>query len=291
MTLIAVPNISDGRDLETIRAVVSAAGSGASSVLDVHTDAVHNRSVITLTASASSLAQAVARLASEVVARIDLRRHEGAHPRTGALDVCPVVPHEAPIEEAVAAAHSLGAAIHDRTGVSIYFYGHAALRPGGLELPEVRRGGLDALARRARGDLGPDLGSVEVNPATGVVCVGARYPLIAFNVWLRSSIDQARAAATSVREATGGPPGIRAFGLRVDDRLTQVSMNLVDPATTGVDAAFAAVERAAEGVGAMVVATELVGLVPARFMPDPHKEAARLLIEPGRTLEAALAAI
>ena len=144
----------------------------------------------------------------------------------------------------------------------------------------------------ARAQLGfaPDLGPRDIDPRFGVVCVGARDVLIAFNVWIRGGVDAARDIAFAVREKDGGLPGVRALGLAMEGSLAQVSMNLTAPEDTGVQAAFAAVASQAGRLGVPIEKTELVGLVPERFLPPPDAEAARLLIEPGRSLEAALRA-
>jgi glutamate formiminotransferase len=257
-------------------------------VLDVHSDAVHNRSVITLTAESSALPGVLSALAI-VASSIDLTKHRGVHPRLGGLDVCPVVPHDDLMEAAVATAHRAGRSIHAATGLPVYFYGAAALRPEASDLPSIRRGGLDELSRRAELDFPPDLGSLPFDPASGVVCVGARDVLIAFNIWLRCPVDQAREIARAVRTSGGGPPGIRSLGLAIDQAPTsQVSMNLIEPAITGIDRAFDAVAQRARRAGVRIVATELVGLLPERYLPDGNAEAARLLIEPGRSIESVL---
>jgi glutamate formiminotransferase len=289
MTLLGIPNISDGRRREVIERTSRAISKAGARVLDVHSDMVHDRSVITAAGSALHLVTGMTAVASICRETIDLRRHEGMHPRLGALDVCPIVPFGTDMAQAVAAARGIGAAIAG-IGFPVYLYGHAARRDATRELPDIRRGGLDTLIRRAGSDLVPDLGPARVDPRTGVVCVGARDVLIAFNVWLRAPVKVARTIARAVRFASGGPPGLRALGLDIDDAPTsQVAMNLIDPERTGIDRAFEAVEVNAARFGAQIVATEIVGLVPERFLPDPDAQAARLLMAPGRSIEAALA--
>ena len=283
MALLAIPNISEGRNRRRIGSFADAVSAAGARVLDVHSDADHGRSVFTTTGTPEELVTAMTELA-RAASSIDLTRHEGVHPRLGGLDVCPFVPHDEPISVAVdaarAAAEEIGAA-----GLPVYLYGAAS--PEGRSLPEIRKGGLAALIERAAAGFGPDAGPPEIDPPRGVVCVGARDVLIAFNVWVSCNLDTARSIATSVRTATGGPPGIRALALDIPSRdLRQISMNLIEPAITGIEAAYNAVMSAAPVRS--VVATEIVGLVPERFMPNPNAEVARLLIEPGHSLEASL---
>jgi glutamate formiminotransferase len=283
MPLVTIPNVSEGRDTAVLTMLTSALGDAGCRVLDVHSDARHNRSVFT---AVGQLVGGLGALAEIAVETIDLRAHTGVHPRVGVLDVCPVVPHEAPMDDAVRAARDAGAEIAERASVPVYFYGDAAHEP--RSLPEIRAGGLETLIERARLGFSPDLGPHDIDPRTGVVCVGARGVLVAFNVWLRAEVEVARAIASVVRARDGGLPGVRALGLDLGEGLSQVSMNLTAPDVTGIDAAFAAVASEAARAGAAVEHTEVVGLVPERYLPNPNAEAARLLVEPGRSLESAL---
>ena len=288
MQIVAVPNVSEGRDPARVQGLTDAVRSAGARVLDVHSDAVHHRSVLTVAGRAEDLVGSLRELA-RAARTIDLRTHDGAHPRLGGLDVCPIVAEGIALEQASDVARAVGRAIASDPGLPVYLYGAAAARPATAELPDLRRGGLRALARRARAGLAPDFGPREIDLRTGVVCVGARGPLIAFNVWLRCDEATARAIAGAVRTSGGGPPGVRALGLRMGPGVAQVSMNLVAPDETGIDAAFEAVARAAADRGERVLATEIVGLVASRHMPDPERRAARLLRAPGRSLESLLA--
>ncbi|MPZ70845.1 MAG: glutamate formiminotransferase [Actinobacteria bacterium] len=288
MTLISIPNVSEGARDGVVDDLAAAVRSSGGRLLDVHRDAVHNRSVLTCTGGAAEIVDSMTELALRAASLIDLTHHEGVHPRIGALDVCPVVPHRQDMDAAVKVARSLATSIGD-SGLPVYLYGTAAERPASRELPSIRRGGLDALIRRAAEDLPPDRGPHRIDPATGVVCVGARGPLIAYNVWLRCDEQAARSIAEEIRTTSGGPPGIRALGLAIGPGLSQISMNLVEPDITGVDTATAFIERAAAARGIELHGTEIVGLVEERFLPNPDATAARLLIEPGRTLESLLA--
>lgn len=284
MTLLAVPNVSEGRSPARVRSFEDAIAATGARILDVHSDPLHNRTVLTVIGPTTRLEAAMLALCI-ACSYIDLTRHEGVHPRLGGLDVCPFVPHETALGEAVAAAHHLGEVIHDRTGLPVYFYGHAALREATRLLADLRRGGLSALIQRAAGDLPPDIGEA-MDERRGVVCVGARDVLIAFNVVLEAPVEVARRMASGIRSATGGLPGVRALAFPLDGGRTQVSMNLSDPDTTGIDRAFEEIAGRARSEGARVVATEVVGLVPERFLPKG--EAARLLLQPSRSLESLL---
>jgi glutamate formiminotransferase len=288
MPWLAVPNVSDGRDARRIRAMKEAIESTSSRVVDTHSDAVHNRSVFTVHGRPGDLPKSMASLAASCD-YIDLRRHTGVHPRLGRLDVCPIVGLDEPAQQAIQVARKAGAEIHSRTGLPIYFYGEVATRTASRDLPSLRRGGLAVLSERAKGELPPDIGGPEIDLRAGVVCVGVRGVLIAFNVWLRCDIGVATAIANRVRSASGGRPGVRALGLSIDDQPTsQVSMNLIDPEVTGIDTAFAHVAAEAARLDSRIVATEIVGLVPERYLPDPNAQAARLLIRPGRSVESAI---
>lgn len=283
MTLLAVPNISEGRDRDMVMRCRDAVASAGAAVLDLHSDEAHNRSVLTLAARAELLVDACVLLAG-AASGVDLRVHVGTHPRLGGLDVCPFVPHgTASIGEAVDAARRTGARIGDELGLPVFLYGRAARRVEPVELPVLRRGGLSGLAHRVHDGLLPDFGPQEVDPGRGVVCVGARGPLIAFNVWIDASAETARSIAADVRS-----PSLRALGMQMPGGVAQVSMNLIDPAVTGIEDAFHAVRARAEAKGGRVVATEIVGLVEERFLPSPETTVARLLTEPSRSVEEAL---
>ena len=288
MALVTVPNISEGRDPALVNALAGALGEGGCRVLDTHSDEAHNRSVFTATGSVDELVNGLSLLAERSASSIDLTRHTGVHPRVGALDVCPIVPQSEPMDNARAAARAVGAAIAQRAGLPVYLYGAAS--ESNTQLPDIRRGGLARLIDRARSGLVPDFGPGEIDSRHGVVCVGARGALIAFNVGIGASRRVAAEIAAEVRERDGGLPGVRALGLELSPEEAQVSMNLTAPERVGIEEAFAAVAAAAVRRGVRVVGTEIVGLVPKRFLPSPDAEAARLLLEPGRSLESVLTA-
>jgi glutamate formiminotransferase len=260
--LESVPNFSEGRDRATIDALADALGSRAR-LLDVHADPDHNRSVFTLVGSreelVASLLAGIA-LASE---RIDLRRHEGAHPRIGAADVVPLVPL-APEDEARAreAALELARRVGEELELPVFLYGGLAEGRGPAFF---RRGGPDELQRRVdAGEVAPGFGPSRLSESAGGVLVGVRRPLIAFNVNLRGSLEAAREVAGIVRESGGGFRGVRALGLDLSSAgLVQVSMNVEDWEAAALHEIVARVEQEAAARGAEVVGSELVGLMPA----------------------------
>jgi glutamate formiminotransferase len=285
VTLLAVPNVSEGRDQAAIAAVGAAftAGGGAR-LLDVHSDRDHHRSVFTLAGEPGSLAEAVLTGARESLARVDLSAHDGIHPRVGAIDVAPVVYLEpgargAACAEALVLADLLG----ERLEVPVLMYGDLA---GGRTRAELRRGGSQALARRlATGELRPDFGPLTLDPRRGAVLVAARPPLVAFNVELGqgASLEQAREIAALIRQGGGeGLQSVRAIGLWLDStERVQISTNIDDYTRTSPREVVLAIARHAEPVAA-----ELVGLAPrAAFDGFPDDVPVRNL----RLIEDALA--
>jgi len=260
--LESVPNFSEGRDRATIEALADALG-GKARLLDVHADADHNRSVFTLVGSGEELVESL--LAGIAVARerIDLRRHEGAHPRIGAADVVPLVPLVPDdLPRAREAALELAERVGAELGLPVFLYGELGRGRGPAFF---RAGGTDELARRvADAELAPDYGPARLDERAGAVLVGARRPLIAFNVNLRGSLDAAREVAAVVRERDGGFPGVRALGLELPSAgLVQVSMNVEDYEAAALHEIVARVEQEAAARGAEVAGSELVGLMPA----------------------------
>jgi glutamate formiminotransferase len=259
--LESVPNFSEGRDRATIDAI-AAALDGPARLLDVHSDADHNRSVYTLVGTAEELTDAL--LAGIAVARdrIDLREQQGAHPRIGAADVVPLVPLQpADMQDAREAALAVAARIAGELGLPVFLYGEL-----GRERHDLRRGGPPELQRRIdAGELAPDFGPPRLHPSAGAVLVGARAPLIAFNVNLRgATLEDAQAIARVVRERDGGFPGVRALGLDLPQAgLVQVSMNVEDWEAAALHEIVARVSEEAHARGVEVDGSELVGLMPA----------------------------
>ena len=261
--LESVPNFSEGRDRATVAALGEALGRHAR-LLDVHSDPDHNRSVFTLVGQEDGLVESLLAAVALACDRIDLRRHEGAHPRVGAADVVPLVPLlPAEMPRAREAALKLAERIGGELELPVFLYGELADGRGPAEL---RRGGPHELERRmAAGELAPEFGPARLDPAAGAVLVGARRPLIAFNVALQGAdVRVAQAVAAAVRESSGGFPGVRALGLELPRAgLTQVSMNVEDWEAAALHEIVARVESEATARGATVVGSELVGLMPA----------------------------
>ena len=260
--LEAVPNFSEGRDAEVVEALRAALSSPAR-LLDVHVDADHHRSVFTLVGEAGELVESLLRGIECARERIDLRRHEGAHPRIGAADVVPIVPiRPEQMIEARDTALVLARRIGEELNLPVFLYGELAPGRGPAFF---RRGGPDELGRRiAAGELEPDFGPRELDPGAGGVIVGARRPLIAFNVNLRGDLRSAREIAALVRETGGGFPGVRALGLDLPRAgIIQVSMNVEDFEAAALHEIVARIEREAVERGAEVTGSELVGLMPA----------------------------
>ncbi|MFL5920049.1 MAG: glutamate formimidoyltransferase [Gaiellaceae bacterium] len=260
--LETVPNFSEGRDRATIKALAEALGAHAR-LLDVHADEDHNRSVFTLAGSAEELVEALLAGIACAVERIDLRRHEGAHPRIGAADVVPLVPLDpADAEEARQAALMLARRVGEELSLPVFLYGELG---GGRGPAFFRRGGPRELQRRVDGEeVAPDFGPARLSDSAGGVLVGARRPLIAFNVNLRGSLETAREIAALVRESGGGFAGVRALGLDLPSAgLVQVSMNVEDWEAAALHEIVARVEQEAAARAAEVVGAELVGLMPA----------------------------
>ena len=261
--LESVPNFSEGRDRTTIDALAQALRSGGARLLDVHADEDHNRSVYTLVGSGEELVESLLAGIARAAELIDLRRHEGAHPRIGATDVVPLVPLDDEDEErARAAAGRLAARVGEELGLPVFLYGELGEGRGPAFF---RQGGPAELQRRVdAGELAPDHGPARLSESAGGVLVGARRPLIAFNVNLRGTLEAAREIAAVVREAGGGFPGVRALGLELPRAgLVQVSMNVEDWEAAALHSIVAEVERQATERGAEVVGSELVGLMPA----------------------------
>ena len=257
--LLAVPNVSEGRDLDLVNRL--AAAFTPARLLDVHSDADHNRSVFTLAGEQGELAHALAAGARGAAESIDLGSHDGLHPRTGALDVAPVVYLSEEDRGAATAEALTAAALIGELGIPVFLYGDLATSPQQHERSALRDGGPDALARRvAVGEMTPDYGPGEMHPTAGAVLVTARLPLIAFNVELESDdVELARSIAAQIRESGGGMPGLRAIGLYLaGSGRAQVSMNVHDHRAAPLAQIVAAIAERAP-----VAEAELVGLAPA----------------------------
>lgn len=259
--LLTIPNVSEGRDAGTIAALGDAFGSAGARLLDVHSDADHHRTVYTLAGATEQIVASLVAGARACVERIDLRAARGSHPHVGALDVAPVVFVEPARRGAACAAALVAGEELGRAGLPVFLYGVLA---DGRSRAQIRRGGPRALAERMRaGELAPDFGPREIDPRVGAVLVGARAPLVAFNVELAppAGAEEARRIAALIREGGDeGLPGVRAIGLDLPAQggVAQVSTNVEDHAAVPLADVVAAVAR-----HAAVARCELVGLAPA----------------------------
>lgn len=267
-----VPNVSEGREAATIEAIAAAIRETPGvHLLNVHSDPDHNRSVYTFASNdASPLREAVLRMYDIAVERIDLRRHRGAHPRVGAVDVVPFVPLEgSTMDECIALATDTARAIAERFAIPIYLYEHAATHDYRRDLPAIRSGEFEQFPQKMLdGRWQPDFGPATIHESAGVSVVGARVPLIAFNMQLGTTrLEVAQACARAVRGISGGLRFVRALPIPLASRgLVQVSMNLLDYRRTPVHRAFSVVREEAERHGVAVVSSEIVGLIPAEAM-------------------------
>jgi glutamate formiminotransferase/formiminotetrahydrofolate cyclodeaminase len=261
-----VPNFSEGRDRALIDEIAGAVVSSDCRLLDVHSDPDHHRSVLTFVGGESAMVEAALAVAKRAVERIDLNVHRGVHPRIGAIDVIPFVPlRGAAMDDCVRVARCAARAIADELGVPAYLYEAAALRTNRRNLATIRSGGFERLAERmADAEWSPDFGPARPHPTAGAVAVGARRLLVAFNVVLATrDVSVARRIATSLREANGGLPGVKALGVALRTRsAVQVSMNLTDVEATTLLDAFRRVRHEAGRSGVTVIESEIVGLVP-----------------------------
>lgn len=291
MIVEAVPNFSEGRRPEVCSALADEARKAGAGVLDLTWDADHHRSVLTLAGPPSAIERAAFAVAKKALELIDLRTHQGRHPRMGAIDVLPFVPlRDATMADAVALARSVGARIGAELELPVFLYESAASRPERRNLAVVRAPQFEGLRDLIGKDPAwvPDFGPGRLHPSGGAVAVGARMPLIAFNLDLDTDdVDVARDIARKIRERDGGLPGVKALGLYLDQRrCAQVSMNLCDYTKTGLLAVFDAVERLAAPRGASIRAGELIGLVPAAAFPEDGARRLRLAaFDPSRILE------
>ena len=263
-----VPNFSEGRNPETVRLIADAIASVESAcVLDTHIDPDHNRSVITFVASPEKVVEAAVNSVRRASELIDMRAHQGEHPRLGATDVLPFVPVSGvTMDDCVRLAHEAGRAIARDLSIPVYYYERAAVREERVNLEDVRRGALELLSEQitTNPERAPDEGLPQVHESAGAIAVGARPFLIAFNVVLNSTdVSVARQIARTIRARNGGLPFVKALGFRLGTReLVQVSMNLVNYEVTSMTAVYDAIAREAELLGVDIMNAEIVGLVP-----------------------------
>ncbi len=266
-----VPNFSEGRRPEVVEEIARAVGQiDGVTVLDHTMDATHNRSVITFAGNAEPVVRAATAAVGRALELIDMERHTGAHPRIGAVDVIPFVPlGQTRLEECVDLARRFGEQIAMRFDVPVYLYGEAAMRPERRRLANVRRGQYEALRDEisTNPSRAPDFGPARLHPRGGAVAVGARKPLIAFNINLQTDdLALAIRIANTIRESSGGMPAVQAMGVLLENpgrtSMAQVSTNLVDWQRTGIAAVVREVRRLAREAGTDIDHCELIGLAP-----------------------------
>jgi glutamate formiminotransferase len=262
-----IPNISEGRHPDVVAAIAAAVGrTPGVRVLDVSSDAAHHRSVLTMAGNAAGLKAAILTLFEETLAVVDLTAHEGEHPRLGAVDVVPFVPIDGvTMQDCVALARETGKAVAERFGVPVYLYEEAASDPARRNLEDIRRGEFEGLAAKmTTAGWAPDFGPATPHPRAGATVIGARMPLIAYNINLTTDrLDVARKIAAAVRHSSGGLRYVKAMGVMLGDRgVAQVSMNLTNFEKTPVPRVFELVKREAARYGVAILESEIVGLVP-----------------------------
>ncbi len=262
--VVCVPNFSEGRQHDVIDAICDALAGGGARLVYRQADPEHNRLDTTVVGSPDAVRPSALAGAAKAVELIDMTKHTGGHPRMGAADVIPFVPLSGiSMDEVVELARAFAAELADTLGVPVYLYDRAATSPDRASLAEVRRGEFEGLREAvARGERLPDFGPHQIGRA-GATAVGARKPLVAFNVYLTGTQDDAKEIARAVRESSGGMPAVRAIGFAVPERgAVTVSMNLVDVDVTSPRAAFDTVRKLAADRGLEVRSSEIVGLVP-----------------------------
>ena len=263
-----VINVSEGRDPALLRELArSVEVTPGAALLHRDADIDHHRTVFTLAGSLPGLEQAAAALCRRAVDLLDLSRHQGVHPRIGAVDVIPFVPiRGVSMSDCVRAARRLGKALAEEIQLPVYLYEQAATRRSRRSLAELRQGGLESLRRRMAGDpdWAPDFGPPRPHPTAGVSCVGARDYLIAFNMYLEGpDLTAARKVAARIRERDGGLPGVKALGLWIASRKqAQISTNLMDFRKTSLVRLFEVTDRHARELGTRISTSEIVGLAP-----------------------------
>ena len=268
MLIECIPNVSEGRRPEVIAAMAAAIrGIPGVRLLDHSSDPSHNRSVFTLAGDAAGIEGAVLALFERAVADLDLRGHTGEHPRLGAVDVVPFVPIEGvTMADCVALAKKVGAEVAARFQIPVYLYEDASTNPARKNLEDIRRGEFEGLAAKmATAGWTPDFGPAMPHPSAGATVIGARMPLIAYNINLATDrLDVAKKIAAAIRHSSGGYRFVKAMGITLEARgIVQVSMNLTNFEKTPIFRVFETVKREAARYGVTILESEIVGLVPS----------------------------
>ena len=267
-----VPNISEGRRREVAEEVASAASGPGRKVIDLSMDPDHNRSVITIVGEPEGLMDGVVALARKASELIDLRKHQGEHPRMGAVDVIPFIPvRGVTMADCISLSRRVGELVASDLGIPVYLYEKSATSESRRNLATIRKGEFEGFAEKiTRPEWRPDFGEAKIHPTAGVVAVGARQFLVAYNIDLATSdISVAREIARAVRFSSGGLRYVKALGFPLADKgIVQVSMNLTNFKKTPILRVFELVKREAERRGVMVIGSEIVGTVPRRALYD-----------------------
>lgn len=268
-----IPNFSEGRRPEVVEALVKTAQSiPGVALVDYSSDTSHNRSVFTLVGSVEGAEEAAFQLTKKAAELIDLRNHEGAHPRMGAVDVCPFVPiKDMTMEECVELAKRVAERIYNELGIPSFLYEEAATSDQRRNLATVRRGEFEGMNEKLLQDeWAPDYGERKVHPSAGIMAIGARMPLIAYNINLDTDdLSIAQKIARIVRSSTGGFKYCRAIGLMIEDRqIAQVSMNMINFEGTPLYRVFEVVKMEAARYGVNVLESEIIGITPAKALAD-----------------------
>ena len=266
-----VPNFSEGRNLAVIESIVGAMGeASAARLADYSFDPDHNRLVVTILGGPEEVRQSMIAGAEKAVELIDLRVHSGAHPRIGAIDVVPLVPiRGVTMRDCIDLSYRIGRDIAEKLGVPVYYYEKSATATHRTNLPDVRRGGFEKLLETGlNGDRAPDAGPSQLHPSAGATVVGARDPLVAYNINLATQdMEIARSIASKIRNSELGLKGVRSLSVWLATRsLAQVSMNVTRPAITPISDVFSYVESEAHNHGVEVAQSEIIGLVSRRFL-------------------------
>ena len=275
-----IPNFSEGRRRDAIDAIADEVRRTAGArLLDVQADESHNRCVLTFVGDLRAITNAALAATRRAVELIDMTTHRGEHPRLGAVDVIPLVPISGgTMEECASAARDLGRQIWETLHVPVYFYAEAATRPERRRLPDIRKGEYEGLAQKmADPEWAPDAGDPKPHPTAGAIVVGARRPLIAYNIDLATDdVAVAKKIAKAARESSGGLVNVQAMGVVSESGRAQVSMNLLDYTTTPVHRAFELVRVEAARYGVEILESEVVGLIPLDAVADAARFYLRL---------------
>jgi glutamate formiminotransferase len=287
----SIPNISEGRRPDVVdRLVAAVRGTSGVRLLDASSDPSHNRTVLTFVGDAAGIRAATLSLFTVAVETIDLRTQRGEHPRLGAVDVVPFVPIEdVSMSECVALAREVGAEVAGRFGVPVYLYEEASDNPLRRSLEDIRRGQFEGLSSRmTTPGWVPDFGPASPHPSAGATVVGARFPLIAYNINLATDrLEVAARIATAIRHSSGGLRYVKAIAVRLEDRgIVQVSINLTNYERTPMHRVFDMVVREAARHGVAVLESEIIGLVPAAALVSAAEHYLQLArFGPGQILE------